>query len=81
MTDKIIETIRRQIEDAGIEIIDLLENYDKLPGQTAQQRLAAARYKFCWNIHQIRYHNAGILPPDMLQEWHMNMCDSYNFTV
>jgi hypothetical protein len=81
MTEKILETIEGLIADATIEVIDALDNYNKLPAGVADRRLRDARRKFCWGYHQFKYHNGGTLPPQMLQEWDMNLCGSYGFTI
>jgi len=79
MSDQIIETIRRNIDEAGVEVADAIDNFKKLPESVARERLFNARRRFCWGIHQIKFHSGGTLPPDMQQEWDRSVCDIYKF--
>jgi hypothetical protein len=79
MTDEIIKGLRRNIDEAGDEILEVINDYKKLPQTVVDQKLADARRRFCWNIHQIKYHNGGTLPPDLQQHWDRNLCATYSF--
>lgn len=79
INDKIRQKIKDVIDDTGVEIIDLISSYDKLPPGAADRRLKAAREKFCWGLHQYKSHNGGVLPPDMASDWDDNTCGSYSF--
>jgi hypothetical protein len=80
MTDEIIEEIRRSIDEAGDEIIEAIGDYKTLPQTVVDQKLASARRRYCWSIHQVKFHNRGTLPPDLQEHWDRNLCGTYNFT-
>jgi hypothetical protein len=78
MSDQIVEAIRNRMELEKAKIIKAITD-PQLSTYDIEKRLSDARRDFCWAIHQVKHHNGGVLPPDLQEEWKLNLCDDYNF--